>query len=379
MKVGIVGAGVGGLTAAFALGRREIDAVVFEQATEPRALGAGLHLWSNAVRALGQIGLGGIASELGVTIERELIHTSRGKLLAEWPVGDVSRDLGAPSIGLSRPALLRALLDAVGDDRLRLGRRLTAFVEEGDGVVVRFADGADERCDVLVGADGLYSTTRSLLHGEQEPVYAGYTSWRSVVQAAESAAPGPNVLQWWGAGARFVCFPAGRDGTYFAALANAERGAKSAAGEKSELRALYADFAEPVPTLIEAAEEERLIRTDILDRDSLKEWGRGRVTLLGDAAHPMTPNTSQGAGMAIEDAVVLAETLAERGATPEALRAYESRRRKRANGEAMRARFPGRLGRVENPIARAARDRFMGLTFSSIAWRQQKKFLAGQL
>jgi 2-polyprenyl-6-methoxyphenol hydroxylase-like FAD-dependent oxidoreductase len=166
---------------------------------------------------------------------------------------------------------------------------------------------------------------------------------------------------------------------YVACLGNAPAGETNAAGATiQELRARFGSFAEPIPKLIDRSIEPAWIRMDIVDRKPIETWGRGRVTLLGDAAHPMTPNTSQGAGMAIEDAVVLARCLRDASASPEVLRAYERARAKRANSQIKTARFAGSLGRVENALLVRARDLFIRLTFGSIGWRQQRTFVGGE-
>jgi 2-polyprenyl-6-methoxyphenol hydroxylase-like FAD-dependent oxidoreductase len=376
VRVGVVGAGIGGLTAAIALRAKGIEAIVYEQAREPRALGAGLHLWSNAVRALRELGVWSAIEPLSIPVEREQILTSRGRLMAEWDVAAASREIGAPSIGLNRPDLLAALLQGVGPESLRLERRALGFVDDGGGVTLRFEDGSSERVDVVVGADGLHSLIRAQLHGAARPVYRGYTTWRTLIPADAAIAPPGLLRQYWGRGVRFVFFPAGPGQVYFVGLANAPFGEKDLDGRaKADLLERFSDFAEPVPSLIRASEETKLLRMDIMDRNPMRRWGRGRVTLLGDAAHPMTPNTSQGAGMAIEDSAVLARFLSAGGDVVQSLRAYERRRWKRCAEQVLMARFPGALGRLESPLSCRLRDAYIDLTFGGPVWRKQKKIL----
>jgi 2-polyprenyl-6-methoxyphenol hydroxylase-like FAD-dependent oxidoreductase len=375
--VAIVGAGLGGLSAAVALRNRGIAVDVYEQAAEPLELGAGLHLWANAVRALDEIGLGRLSGELGVPIQREVIHLADGRRIAEWDVAAAERETGFPSIALNRPELLGALVDAAGRERLHTGRRLSRFAEDDDGVTLTFADGGSARAALLVGADGLRSTVRSALHGEHEPRYAGYTSWRTILPVDVVRAREDAVTQYWGSGVRFVHFPAGLDRrVYLVCLLNAPPdGSDEAGAGKARLVELARAFPAELRELVAAVEDERLIRTDIVDRNPLRSWGRGRATLLGDAAHPMTPNTSQGAGMAIEDAAVLARELAALGTTPAALRAYERRRVRRTSTQVRIARFNGGLGRARSPLAVAARNRLIRLLFPRLAWRGLRKVL----
>jgi 2-polyprenyl-6-methoxyphenol hydroxylase-like FAD-dependent oxidoreductase len=377
LPVAIVGAGLGGLSAAVALRKRGLEVDVYEQAPEPLELGAGLHLWANAVRALDEIGLGRLSAELGVPIEREVIHLADGRRIAEWDVTMAERETGFPSVGLNRPDLLAALVAAVGRERIQTHRRLTGFVDDDDGVTLAFADGETARAALLVGADGLHSTVRSVLHGESEPRYAGYTSWRTILPVDVVRAREDVVTQYWGSGVRFVHFPAGPDRRiYLVCLQTAPPGGSDEPGAaKARLVELAGGFPAELRELVAAVHDERLIRTDIVDRNPLRNWGRGRATLLGDAAHPMTPNTSQGAGMAIEDAAVLARELAAHGTAPAALRAYERGRRKRTSTQVRIARFNGDLGRARSPVAVAARNLLIRLLFPRLAWHGLRRVL----
>jgi 2-polyprenyl-6-methoxyphenol hydroxylase-like FAD-dependent oxidoreductase len=381
MKVGIVGAGIGGMAAAVALRRRGIESYVYEEAARPREVGAGLHLWANAVRALREIGLGEPVERIAVPIESERIYADSGELLVEWPVGDLSRELGIPSVGVARPDLLHELVEAAGDAVVG-DHRCTGFSQDAGGVTLEFEGGRSERCDFLVGADGLHSTVRTELHGAHEPRYLGYTSWRTLVptEAGERPGGGVRLHQYWGQGSRCVFFPAGASGsTYLVCLANAPHGEEDVGGEPtSRLLATYGGFPDPIPELIAAAPESSWVRTDITDRLPLRRWGAHRATLLGDAAHPMAPNASQGAGMALEDAAVLAHELADRGTHPGALRAYERRRRGRVNFAVGVSWFPGLLGRVKRPRAVRLRNEFIRRAFAGPSWSRNAEFIAAE-
>ncbi len=184
------------------------------------------------------------------------------------------------------------------------------------------ADGNEVEGDVLVGADGLHSVVRARLHGYKPPRYAGYTAWRAVITAPDvPLCPGES----WGRGARFghARVPGGR--VYVYATRNAPEGVHGPGGELAELRRIFGAWHDPIPALLTAMEGADILRNDILDRPALRRWGTGRITLLGDAAHPMTPNLGQGACQALEDAVVLARQMGSCGAVEPALRRYESR------------------------------------------------------
>jgi 2-polyprenyl-6-methoxyphenol hydroxylase-like FAD-dependent oxidoreductase len=373
-RIGIVGGGIGGRTAANALRNRGHEVVVFERSLEPRTVGGGLHLWSNAIRALREIGLGDAVERIAVEVTHEQILTSSGRLLAEWDVAGAARENGAPSVGLTRPALLQTLLDGV--DCVQYDRHLQAFDDDGSGVTLSFADGDSERVDVLIGADGIHSKVRAQLHGPSEPRFRGYEAWRTLIPADPDLAPPGYLRQYWGRGARLVFFPAGPDSVYFVCLLNTGRGEAPAAEPKAYLQERFAHFADPVPRLIAAASASGLHRTEITDRNPIRRWGHGRVTLLGDSAHAMTPNTSQGAGMALEDAAVLARVLTGASDPVAALREYEHQRWKRAAEQVLMARFPGSLGTLRGAAACTLRDKYIDLTFGGPVWRKQKKILA---
>jgi 2-polyprenyl-6-methoxyphenol hydroxylase-like FAD-dependent oxidoreductase len=220
-------------------------------------------------------------------------------------------------------------------------------------VTVRFAGRREERGDLLVGADGLNSVVRARLFGDEKPLYAGYTAWRGI--AGDGFMRDGWGSESWGRGERFGMVSLGRGRLYWFATRNAPEGEnEDAAGRKAELLRHFGRWHEPIPALIRATEGAEILRNDVYDREPLKSWGVGRVTLLGDAAHPMTPNLGQGACQAIEDAVVLAGCVRE--ASDAALRLYEKRRKGRTATIVRRSRLVGRIGQLENPLLCGLRD-----------------------
>jgi 2-polyprenyl-6-methoxyphenol hydroxylase-like FAD-dependent oxidoreductase len=214
----------------------------------------------------------------------------------------------------------------------------------------------EERVDALVGADGLWSTVRRTLHGDSTPRYAGYTAWRGVIAYAGDV----RASETWGRGRRFGLVPLADGRVYWFATANAPEHSQMPEGDKSELLGRFGRWHDPIPSVIEQTPDSAILRNDIYDLKPLKTWGIGRVTLLGDAAHAMTPNLGQGACQAIEDGVVLADCLAREPDTVEALRSYE---RARAPHTAMvieRSRRLGRVGQLQNPVATWLRDTLVG-------------------
>jgi 2-polyprenyl-6-methoxyphenol hydroxylase-like FAD-dependent oxidoreductase len=368
-RVLIVGGGLGGVTAGIALRRMGLDAVVFERAASVDAVqvGAGLHMWSNALRALQPLGLSDAVAAIGTQMTAQRYLTWRGHRLGTLGVARVSGDLGAPTVGVSRPRLHRILVDALDGDALRLGAECTGFEQDRSGVTARFADGREERGDVLVGADGINSVIRRQLHGAAPPRYAGYTAWRAICDFAHPRVPVGEMWIYWGPGARILHYHVSDQRVYWLAMARAPAGeADPPTGRKAAVGHRYRGWPDPIPALLEHTDEAAILRQDVVDRDPVPHWGSGRVTLLGDAAHPMTPNLAQGACQAIEDAVSLANVLPYAADAGAGLRHYEERRVKRANDFVKTSRVVGRMSLMTSPLTRAVRDHLVLRTIYTV-------------
>jgi 2-polyprenyl-6-methoxyphenol hydroxylase-like FAD-dependent oxidoreductase len=374
MKVVVVGGGIGGLTTALALGR-VADVTVCERAGELKEVGAGIVLASNAFRVLTGLGFGPALSSFGTRIEVAQIRRWDNRLLSRIPVGAVDREAGTETRAVHRADLQQALLSAVGEHRVRLGMRCVGFEEWSDGLAVHFDDGGVIEADVLVGADGINSTIRAQMIPTGAVRYAGYTVWRAVVRPdAASIGPG-EATETWGRGARFISAGIGDGRVYWAATANGPEGqSDSPGGGKAAVLRLVKGWHAPIEALVNATDEQRVFRTDAVDRAPLRRWTRGRVTLLGDAAHAMTPDLGQGACQAIEDALVLARCLA-RDPVPEALRRYEAIRRPRANSMVRGSRRMSVVARLEHPLLRFLRDQAMQHTPQWFMVRQLKAMM----
>jgi 2-polyprenyl-6-methoxyphenol hydroxylase-like FAD-dependent oxidoreductase len=334
-EVLIAGGGIGGLTAAAALGRRGFTVHVFERAERLRADGAGITLQPNAMRVLASLGL-------AEPIERAGAVLAGGRLLDER--GEVIQTLDLGGFEVRGVAIHRApLLDILARESgavVHTGRAVTGFEQEDGAVTAKLADGGTMRGAALVGCDGLRSSVRAALHGESAPRYAGYTAWRGV---ADFDLPDALSVELWGPGKRFGMVPIAPGRTYWFATENAPVGGKDG-DAVAELVRRFAGWPDPVERLVAATPEGTILRNDLFDRPPLRPWGRGRVTLLGDAAHPMTPNLGQGACQAIEDAAVLAACLGEHpDCPPAALRRYEDLRYERTAWVTRQAWQMGRL------------------------------------
>lgn len=352
----LAGAGIGGLTLAAALQRQGLDVHVYERAPRLDPVGAGITLQMNAMLALRGLDLEAAVAREGHAPTDSRVLRPDGATLTALDLGEVARAVGAPAIALHRARLQRALAAQVDPARVHLGAAVAGYEEADDAVRVRLEDGRTITADALVACDGLRSAVRRQLVGDGPPRYAGYTSWRGVAKGV-AAVDRARVSETWGPGRRFGVVPLADGETYWFATHNAPAGQRDAPGAAREtLLGLFGAWHAPIGDLLRATPEEHIVRTDIADRDPDGPWVRGRVALLGDAAHPMTPNLGQGGAQAIEDAAVLAHLLGRARDVPAALRAYEAARKPRVRAVVRQARRLGAVGQWEGAAARAVRD-----------------------
>jgi 2-polyprenyl-6-methoxyphenol hydroxylase-like FAD-dependent oxidoreductase len=371
----IVGAGIGGLTAAIALKQTGWDVEVYERAPELREVGAGLSLWTNAVKVLRKLGVGNAVEAMAAATRWSEARTWSGRLLLRTDFGALYDKLGAPSIGIHRADLQSALADHLGREHIHLGSTCVAYTTDEKGANALFAEGEEVRGQILVGADGIKSLVRQQLLGPEPLRYAGYTAWRGVGLIDRPDVPTGVMVVVMGRGSQAGILRIGGGRTYWFATANVPAGGEDTkGGHKAELLGRFGDWYAAIPAVIGATPESAILRNDIVDRPPVRKWTDGRVTLLGDAAHPTTPNLGQGACMAIESAYVLAKSL-RAAETPEAgLRAYEEARFDRT---AMITNQSWKLGKVfawENPVKCWLRDRLFGLA-GGLAVKQTEKVI----
>jgi salicylate hydroxylase len=379
LSVGIAGGGIGGLTAALSLLQRGFDVHVYEQAREFAEVGAGIQVSPNASRILHRLGLADALAGMGV---RPLAWRQRrwddGRTLLRTPLADVVVEVfGFPHYQTHRADLLAVLVRELPGDGLHVSHRLVGFDDRGDRVSLAFENGETAEVDLLIGADGIHSTVQRLLFGEQSPHFTGCIAYRGLIPAERVADLEIAVESqvWMGPGRHFVhYYVQGERLLNWVALVEQDtwqRESWTDRGEVADALAAYEGWHGQIRRIIESVDETFIWA--LFDRAPLKRWSQGRVTLLGDACHPMLPFMAQGAAQAIEDGAALAACLAETSGVEAALRRYESLRLPRASKiQAMSAQNKVRFHLPDGP-EQEERDRQMATqstdwSINAVAW-----------
>src|ERR1700689_3158683 len=368
-NIGIIGGGIGGVAAAVALHRAGIDATVYERANELREVGAGMMLWPNATRVLKELGLLERVVALSGPNHRFLVRSKTGSILMNIGLGHFD----VPALCTRRSDLLDALISALPADRVRLGHDFGHLERQPTSVGIPFSNGVSVEHDFLIGADGIRSRVRSQSLGVHEPIYRGYTVWRGLARLRGSV-PGGSNSETWGRGKRFGILHTGADRFTWYATANTDPAhVDSQEGRRHELLQMFAGWHQPVESLIAGTEEGAILKNGAYDLPPLERWGHGRVMLLGDAAHPCTPNLGLAGCMALEDALVLAKSFCKE-ATPElALRRYESLRRHRTSHVQRRSLLMGSIGQWEHRLVTCGRQMATSILPSRIFERSLRR------
>lgn len=361
-RVAIIGGGIGGLTAANALIQAGIEVAVYEATPELKEIGAGVALHPNAMKVLRAIG---VEEEV-----RKVAGRSQGQVMRNWKtgrlIGRTTREQQVASFGMAgatvhRADLLEVLAAALPAEIVTLGRRCTEVLPDGETAIAVFADGSEIEADVIVGADGIHSPVRASLFGPDAPRFTGKICYRSVVPTGtvRGARPRSEGAQWFGPHGTIVLYPLRGEELINVVCHYDDDGYRHeswiAECSREEVLERYAGWNESLLRLFAAADT--WYKWALYDRDPIPRWTRGRVTLLGDAAHPMLPYLGQGACQAIEDGAVLATALSAEASDPlTALARYERTRRPRANRVVLAARERGRSNHLTSRWAAWRRD-----------------------
>ena len=348
MHVIIIGAGIGGLTTAIALQQAGISFTLYEKSEGLRASGAGISLWPNATRILKKFGVLDSLLAQGQLIERTQIQSDQGRALTQLDL----RPFSDCAFCIQRALLQSTLSQQLPTDSIKLGHHLESIDLNSSGVTGRFQNGVQDNADLLIGADGIYSTVRSQFWKTERPQYQGYMAWRSIINQPLQDWPQGLALQYWGQGKRFGLLSMGQERMYWFASLNRLIPDQdlNLTHRKAYLTQQFQDWHPRVKEAIALTAESEILVRPIKVGPKLKEWHHDRVVLMGDSAHAMTPNLGQGACMAIEDAAVLAQVLQQSPSIAAALTAYERMRQPRVNQVVTRSYLLGVLGQWDSRV-----------------------------
>jgi salicylate hydroxylase len=364
LRVVVIGAGIGGLAAAIALCQRGIEVEIFERSTKLEEIGAGLQIGPNGVKVLRALGLEDeLMRNAFEPISIMSLTWDEGRLRFRQPLRAISRQkYGAPYMTAHRADLHNLLRRATGDTPLHLGKNCIGADTVNGAAVARFADGSSADADIVVGADGIRSAIRAGLFGADRPRFTEMMAWRAIVPmdcvptrvgpGGEVAIPHGEYFGWLGRDGHVICYPIGVNGDKLNIFGGhvTEQWVEeswSVPSSREELIAAKAGWNEALLEMFRHVEH--VYKWGIYDRDPLPQWSRGRVTLLGDAAHPTMPTLAQGANMAIEDGYVLARNLTRHDNIETALQAYVAERKPRTDWVTLQSREQFNNNRKASP------------------------------
>lgn len=342
MEITIIGAGMGGLTTGIALKKFGHKVTIYEQAEKILPVGAAISLWSNGVKCLNYLGLTEQVAKLGGQMDQlAYIDGLTGDTMTQFSLLPLIEEVGQRPYPVARADLQNMLMDEFGREDIQLGKKMVELQEQEDGVLVKFADGTEIKTDLLIGADGTHSITRTYVLGEQvSRRYAGYVNWNGLVEISEKLTPADQWTTFVGQGKRVSLMPVADGKFYFFFDVPLQIGLENNRAEyKTLLKQYFEGWCAPVQHLIDALDEQKTNRVEIHDIEPFAKFYKGRVVIVGDAAHSTTPDIGQGGCQAMEDAIYLARSLQINTlGLEDALKRYQNKRNERANELVLRAR-----------------------------------------
>ncbi len=370
MKIAIIGGGIGGLCTAVTLQALGFDIKVYEAATDFRPVGAGIGIGSNAMQALMEIGVGDDIAKNGHILQRQVFLNQNGKELNSIPFSKLKELFGQENITIHRGDLHAAFYHLLQPHTIHLQKRCSSFIQEKNKVVVHFQDQTQIEADILIAADGIHSPIRQQLVPNSLPRYAGYTCWRGITEN-KGRVDTTTSTELWSTKGRFGMAPMKDGNVYWFACVNSKKDNPLYKDLVSEdIARLFTHLPKSIPDIIRTTEPSQILHHDIYDINPLKKFVYGRVALLGDAAHATTPNMGQGAGQAIEDAIVLAKAFQQNLEWVAALQSYEQQRLSRTTKVINLSRQIGAIAQIQfSPLAAMRDFLFPFIPSPMLLWR----------
>lgn len=376
MKIAILGGGIGGLTTAIALQKKGYDVKVYEAAPELKALGAGLAIAANAMKAFQHIGIAEKILQEGKMLEYYDIMDEHGKVITRNSPQQFGEKIQSSNFMIHRADLHKTLIAELLPGTLITNKRCKDISQHNQKVNIDFEDGTNAEVDYVIAADGIHSVVRNKLLPDAKTRYAGHTCWRAVIDNTIADLDVKKATETWGTKGRFGITPLKGNRIYWYACVDfPQNDARAKAFSTDDLYANFKDYHQPIPQIIQATKNEQLIQGDILDIPPIKKFAFGRILLLGDAAHATTPNLGQGACQAIEDAAYLADLMAKNKDPEAAFQTFEKMRISRTTFVVNTSWRIGKVAHISNPILAKIRNMVFGLLPESINNKQLKYLL----
>lgn len=367
MKIVIIGAGIGGLTTALALKSQGHDVTVYEGAPQIKPVGAGIIMANNAMQIFDKLGVRRKVEAAGRKISSIKITDEKLRTLSDGDLSKFENQYGVYNVAIHRGELLKILVDGIGMENIQLSKRLIR-VETGSPHRLFFDDGSQVNCDVLIGADGIKSVVRNQVFGSGVIRDTKQRCWRGVSEFDSTEKYNQEAFEAWGRGKRFGFVKISEKKVYWYAVSD-----NSLIGNGRDIGDLFYEFHPDVLQIISETPKQQIIFSDIIDLKPLHGWQKGKVCLIGDAAHATTPNIGQGACQAVEDAYTISKLLGEMGNIEDVFFKYEKIRKEKAHFIANTSWIIGKVAHFRNPIAVWFRNQLLRITPKSTNEKQLEK------
>ncbi|MBT6120773.1 NAD(P)-binding protein [bacterium] len=360
IKITIIGGGIGGLVTAIALHKKGFNPIVFEKATALKPIGAGIVLSTNAMNALSKIGLSDEVLSLGAPVNTFQLQDHKENALNTTDFDYLGEKYGYPAVGISRSDLQKILFQALPEESVRLGYEFNSLEKQERSLLIKFEGKESIKSDIVIGVDGLNSKVRTDLFGNTNLRYSGQAGWRGLGPLPKQVKL-DQFFESWGPGQRFGAVKINAKQVYWYVGINAPTRTLSNSGTKSKKKilSLFKGWHDPIQELIQETSSKDIIQTDIFDSKPISQWYSNNVILLGDAVHPTTPNLGQGAGMAIESALILANCLSSKDTVSDAFFNYQALRKNRTKWVTSQSWLWGKLSQINSPLACYLRNKSM--------------------